>query len=391
MMNNVRVLLFASLALLSSGLAAGPIANVACPNAQILGRGLIDRVCWSCMFPMRLLGIDIFNMNGGRAPPDRASQALCLCGGDLSKGQLPVLGFTMGFWQPLRLIEVVRRPYCFPALGGMVAAQTLSTAGGGAQVGILSSSEPGISTEEMDFWNFHYYAFPLIAILELLDSHTCNIDGMASFDLLQLGEAYPNWYSDELSFLIQPESLLFTNPFAVGAGTIECAWIAARDEPIDSWFWTAGCWGSVYPFSGNMNVSSQIVNNWSLASTKFLYMLARLTMVNRTTGNDALCKPQPMPILKKSQYRLQMMFPVPETEDIDAGGGSAAEGPTQETSGQVRPSQPNRLNFRMRKRCCHSIGDSTLLWGDWRHIPATGEDGVFLLWQWVDCCLGVIF
>lgn len=384
-----RTLIFCVFAFSATTISAASI-NPSCPNAEILGRGLIDKVCWSCLFPIRLLGANIINVNGGRAPSDRASGAVCACGGNLSKGQLPVIGFKIGFWQPLRLMELVRRPYCFPALGGMRATSSLSTAGGGAQVGIMASLEPGLTTEEMDFWNIHYYAFPLVAILELLDSQTCNIDGLSSFDLIQIGEAYPNWYSDELSFLIQPESILFSSPFAVGSSAIECPLIAARDEPIDSWFWTAGCWGSVYPFSGNMNVSSQIVNNWSLASAKFLYMLSRLMMIKRTTGNDAVCEPRKMPILKKSQYRLQMMFPVAETEDRRAGGGSSGNS-NSGAAGQVRVSKPGALNFRMRKRCCHAIGDSTLLWGDWRHLPATGEDAVFLMWQWVDCCLGVVF
>ena len=357
-----------------------PLEDIGCPNSEILGRGLIDRICWSCLFPIALMGIEIFNINGADAPEGHAKQALCICGGSLKDLKLPTIGFTLGYWQPSRLLELTRLPYCFPGLGGLRASTSLSTMGGSAQVGILSSHEFDQTQTEIDFVNIHYYAFPLFAMLELLDFPSCNPDGYMTFDLLQIGEAYPNWYSDELSFLVQPESLLFANPFAQAAAMLECGYIAAMDKPIDTWWWTAGCWGMVYPFSGNMPVSSQIVNNWSLASTKFLYMLGRLKMIKRTVGSDALCEAQDMPILRKSQYRLQMAFPVAETEDTspaDAGSGGSA-------------SAIKASSFRIRKRCCHALGDSTLLWGDWRHVPVTGEDAVFVLWQWVDCCLGVV-
>ncbi len=380
-----------------------PLKDIGCPNSEILGAGLIDRICWSCLFPIALMGVELFNINGAAAPEDHANQALCICGGSLEELELPTIGFTLGYWQPARLLELTRLPYCFPGLGGLRATMSLSTAGGAAQVGILSSQEVDQTQTEIDFVNIHYYAFPLFAMLELLDFPSCNPDGYMTFDLLQIGEAYPNWYSDELSFLVQPESLVFANPFAQAAAMLECGYIAAMDEPIDDWWWTAGCWGMVYPFSGNMPVSSQIVNNWSLASTKFLYMLGRLKMIKRTVGNDALCEAQDMPILLKSQYRMQMAFPVAETDDSATaacgnGGTDPPEGcDTPPAGGGEGGGEGGSMkeaikesSFRIRKRCCHALGDSTLLWGDWRHVPVTGEDAVFILWQWVDCCLGVV-
>jgi conjugal transfer pilus assembly protein TraU len=32
------------------------------------------------------------------------------------------------------------------------------------------------------------------------------------------------------------------------------------------------------------------------------------------------------------------------------------------------------------------IGESPLTWGEWRNIPAVGEDHLYLLWRWNDCC-----
>ena len=70
-------------------------------------------------------------------------------------------------------------------------------------------------------------------------------------------------------------------------------------------------------------------------------------------GNDALCGGSIYPMIPKSQYKMSMLFPIAE-----ASG-----------------------------KCCHPIGQSTFLWGEWRNIPAVGEDFVYMLWRYTDCCL----
>lgn len=55
------------------------------------------------------------------------------------------------------------------------------------------------------------------------------------------------------------------------------------------------------------------------------------------------------PIIVKNQYKLQQAYPVPETISN------------------------------------HWIGESVWKWGQFRHIPAVGEDFVNYLWRWSDC------
>ena len=180
--------------------------------------------------------------------------------------------------------------------------------------------------------------------------------------------------------MIQLESILFANPVALAALPVDCA-AASAAEPIDELHWAAGCWGSVYPFYGNMILNSQTVNNASLTGVKALALMARLKIIERTVGADALCESKAMPILKKSQYRMQMLFPVAES---DGGLGGVAGGDTTLGGTQVPAVDPRAS---LGGRCCHPIGKSTLLWGDWRTRPGTGEDFAFLLWQWRDCCV----
>ena len=89
----------------------------------------------------------------------------------------------------------------------------------------------------------------------------------------------------------------------------------------------------------------------SLLATRAMAALHRRGLARRTVGDDAVCRSRIEPFLPKSQYRWSMLHPIPE-----AGAK-------------------------------HVTGASTFLWGEWRNIPAVGEDAVYVLWRWQDCCL----
>lgn len=78
---------------------------------------MFSDVCWSGMFPIRLAGATMVSGKSG-VPQDASNKIICACGGDLKKGKLPRIGFTVGFWAH-STIDVTRRPYCLPSLGGI--------------------------------------------------------------------------------------------------------------------------------------------------------------------------------------------------------------------------------------------------------------------------------
>ncbi len=41
-------------------------------------------------------------------------------------------------------------------------------------------------------------------------------------------------------------------------------------------------------------------------------------------------------------------------------------------------------------KCAHWIGKSPLQWGEWDGQPGSGNNFVYLVWQWSDCCMGVL-
>lgn len=387
-------------------MAAGPVLAQApstarelqCPNANVFGAKLITGLCWSCMFPVYLAGIEMFSGRFGR-PSGANNNRLCYCPGDLSAGQMPTIGFSVGMYVPSRIIESVRKPWCFPVLFGadMGDAEVMDSA---MQFGRPGRQKNNQDEETLSLYSWHFYAFPIMRMLELFDLPQCNVDNYSSFDVMFMSEAFPNWYDDELAFLIHPESLLFGNPIALAAQVVDCAATSVPGGgPIDSMFWSAGCWGSTYPVVGRSNTTSY-AQGASLVATRAMHLLARLGMLRRTIGSDAMCGGQKMPVLRKSQYRMQQLFPVPESSNTDPGTNPPAPDidladagdPPTATEPTLPPSATIVPEFNMNNvlgGCCHNIGENTLLWGEWRQRPGTGEDFVYLLWRWTDCCAGI--
>jgi len=81
-------------------------------------------------------------------------------------------------------------------------------------------------------------------------------------------------------------------------------------------------------------------------------------------GNDVMCKAKIWPTIDKAQYRFSTFFPEAEV----SGAFKLSDTTTRHLKGS------------------HVIGESTYLWGEWRNKPGVGEDFVYLVWRWTDCC-----
>ncbi|MCB2048364.1 MAG: TraU family protein, partial [Novosphingobium sp.] len=102
------VALFAALALVVLG-AAPARASVTCHGKFV---NPITDVCWSCLFPLSIGGLAIWK--GSRPDPKNPSFPLCACG-----SPIPRIGISVGFWEPVRLVDVTNKAWCFPNLGGI--------------------------------------------------------------------------------------------------------------------------------------------------------------------------------------------------------------------------------------------------------------------------------
>ena len=350
--------------------------NLSCNNYSPLETMFKD-VCWSGMFPFRLMGATFMDGKSG-VPEDANTDILCKCGGDLSKEQLPRIGFTLGFWAPSKIMDVTRKPYCMPSLGGVqLPFGDVEFLNGGTNSGRGGRGDY--------FGNWVLYSFPLIYMLRLIDDGACPPDGMTEFDLLQASPSFPNW-NDVLgryTTFINPEMLLFTGVTSLVALPIDAV-SSSAGKPINELFWTAGAWGPMYPITGfyygSQKTKQDPVTLSSLTAVRGISLLHRLGLLNETIGKSNMCERNPRYVIRKDAYRWQFLAPSPETN-----GPMPGAAPPADTTSQVREvNPPTRFGS-----CNHATGASSAGWGMWRDVPATGEDHSYLIFQWTDCCIGI--
>jgi conjugal transfer pilus assembly protein TraU len=340
----------------------GTPAQAMCPNAHLWGTSLITNICWTCLFPMKIMGS--VQLGSGSVPSGSSDEKVCICSG--SDG-VPSIGFALGAWEPEALVELVRQPYCSPSLEGVRIRNSFKL------WGMKDGSDGGSSSNQ--FLNYHYFSFPLYEILSLLITPECNAGGFTDFDLLYVSEIDPTWSEDELAIFTQPEVAIASNPLLQAECPADCA-AATTATPIDNLWWCVGCWGNLYPFVGNVPSGGSPPRVSSLLASRALAALHRRGLAWRTTGDDVLCGGVIDPMIPKSQYKMSMLFPVPEASSLVQAPNGGANTDTD---------IPHTYNWS--GTCCHNIGVPTFLWGEWRNIPSAGEDFVYLLWRWTDCCV----
>lgn len=365
-------------------------SDFTCPNAKIFGTGLISNVCWSCMFPIRVFGV---NIGSGSVPDGAYRSPLCACPDPLLG--IPIPGIPLSMWEPARLVEVVREPYCSPVLGG-------SSLKGGFNGFRLSGVAAGDEVPRQ-YYNVHYWAFPLHLMLGILTG-SCTNDGFVDLDLMYMSELDPTHADDELALLTGAEGVAVSSLVAQSACPADCI-ASSIGKPIDSLFWCAGCWGHLYPFTGNLAVSRVPPRNAALIATKELAKLHRAGLAWRTVGEKAMCGAYIYPVLPKTQYKLSQLYPMPEASGtFRKSTGTCNDDPKESGSGDSTgssnsvdtgpdsdgnsPSISGIVGTCLsHKGCCHAIGSSQYLWGEWRNIPAIGEDFVEMVWRYKDCCV----
>lgn len=192
--------------------------------------------------------------------------------------------------------------------------------------------------------------YPVIYWLELLTDFACL--ERASFDVAYLTELDPLWNDEETGFILNPEAVLFGNPVAQGACAADCG-LASVGFPNDALFWCGGCQGSLYPFSGTISAHVGGVQASLLAMQRMMAKLHRELLLHGYMGSAGQCTKYPMPIIKKTQYKTQMVYPIPSNQ---RGG-------------------------------CHPLGRSETLWASGKEFPYQGEDFGYLIWRKRNCCV----
>jgi len=275
-------------------------ASHAASTCQGAFPNLFSDICWECVFPIRIGGVKVTSGDDNQTN----HSLICWCPKP-PLGQLTP-GIPISFWEPVRMIDVTRTPYCLVNLGGY------KPLGGNSPKnrGTISLNE-GDGGLKNSFYQVHWYVFPVFYLFELLLDFICV--EKASFDLLYFSELDPLWNNDEWAIIHNPEALVFANPLAQAACAADCA-TASFGFGLDTLFWCAGCHGSVYPFTGSVPAHTSSVQATELLTARVIAKLHRVGLLHAYSGDD-WCGKSYAPIIKKSHYKLQMLNPVPATNN----------------------------------------------------------------------------
>ena len=302
----------------------------------------VTDVCWSCMFPLSVGGLSIWPSLAGRPDTSNPALPICLCG-----SPIPRIGIAVGFWEPVRMVDVTHKPWCFVNLGGIKIAPGFDI-GRGTESG---TAIRGGGSQQTAKWHVHWYIYPLLYWMEIVTDFLCL--EAASVDIAYITEIDPLWQDDTLTALINPEAAVFANPIAQVACAADCVTSTVK-LPIDQLFWCAGCNGSMYPMNGNVAAHMNPIQSSRLAAYRMAFKMHRQALAWGTMGSRGLCNKYPMPILRKQQYRFQMVNPSPMVSG---------------------------------RWACPTIGSSDLKPGSGRSFPVAGEDFGYLVWRKRNCCV----
>ena len=299
----------------------------------------ITDVCWSCLFPITIGHVSVFS---GSVPDNSSnpSSPVCYC-----NTPFPRVGISLGFWEPMALVDVTRQPFCLVNLGG-IQLNMGSSFGTGTQ-------ETASSDHNNSFYHVHWYHYPLLYWLKLIADGLCLETG--DLDIAYLTELDPTWRNDEWGFVLNPEAILFGNPISQAACAADSLAASTRG-PIDALFWCAGSQGSLYPMTGHVQEHVGGVQASTLLTERMAFKMHREGLLWDSAGENgpALCQTYPSPFMPKSRYRYQMTNPIPTT-----GSGG-----------------------------CHPFGATTMTWGAGHEYPFSGEDFGYLVWRKRSCCMG---
>jgi conjugal transfer pilus assembly protein TraU len=305
----------------------------------------ISDVCWTCIFP---ISFGAFAIDFGQEDIPNPASPICICPG------YPIrVGLEVGFWEPARTLEVTRTPYCFPSLGGITISGGVAPRGGAEP-----RSDAGDAVVRDSFRQVHYYINPLLYLLEVLLDNVCVESG--AWDLAYMTEYDPAWHDDELTAILEPEAPLFANLIAIAACSADCI-AASIGFGLKPMIWCSGCNGPVYPMNGNVPVHIGGIQASSLLVHRMLAKLHRLMIAWRWHGADAVCAPVFDPIMDKTGYKTQLLYPIPNTTGNDGSGGG--------------------------RRCCQPLGRTTLIWGMGKEFPIHGEDFSYQIFRKRNCCM----
>lgn len=293
----------------------------------------ISDICWSCLFPISIGDATV--VSGANPDTSNPGSPIQICPAAIGWR----VGLAIGYWEPFAITDVTRSPYCLVNLGGISLPVSY-----GAVDGATESKDSGTTGA---FYQVHWYKYPVIYWLNLITSLACLQSG--DYDIGYVSELDPQWNDDSLSFLVNPEDILFSNPIAQASCAADSA-AALFGSAINSLFWCMGSQGSAYPLTGHVSFEYSTLENAVLLSERMAFKLHRENLIEDSSGsNVSVCHQSYMPIMPKDRYRYEMVNVIADANSCHPFGHTA----TTWQFGKITPADDGNYGFLIfRKRNC---------------------------------------
>jgi conjugal transfer pilus assembly protein TraU len=291
----------------------------------------ITDICWGCLFPLTIGSFTV--VNGKNPDTQNPASPIQVC----REGALPRVGLAIGYWEPFAITDVTRSPYCLVNLGGISLPIEYGAVRGGTEDSDTTSA----------FYQVHWYKYPLILWLNILTSAGCFQHG--DYDIGYVSELDPMWHDDELSFISNPEAILFANPVAQSSCALDAV-SSTTHLPDNSLFWCMGAQGSCYPLSGNISQEYSPLENSTLLTERMAFKLHRELLLNDSSGEDVkVCHEHLQEILPKNRYRYELVNPTADSNSCHPFGSTS----TSWQLGKLNPAEKGNYGYLVwRKRNC---------------------------------------
>jgi len=370
-MKSLCSFIFLSSLLLVEAATAGPLCQGAFPNP-------VTDYCWTCTLPIKLFGTIPLLSDDQEDTNTLGTTPICACG-----SPVPKLGTPVSFWEPSRMVDVTRTPYCFVTLGGIQINLGFGDQFTGTQ---STNSTGGVKQTRRSVYHVHWYINPTMVLASIILDNAC-LDNQG-FDIAYMSEIDPTWGDSELENLLEPDAFLFGNIIEQAACAADCV-ASSIGFGSNTLFWCAGCNGSLYPLNGDVQAHIGGVQASSLLVQRTAARLHRMGTQWAASGSQGLCGYYPQILMDKNNYKYSMSYPAPQGKGDGANNApntAMASGMTQGWQGTSATGLPSATESLGLDKCCQPFGRTTILWGAGKEIPYVGEDFGYIIYRKRDCC-----
>ena len=320
--------------------------NNQAPEATCKGRFInpFTDICWRCIFPISVSVVDFSLVKNQEDNDSSEKEALCSCKNNVG---IPIPGIPTGFWEPSRIFEAVRKPFCFPTLSGLSIDLPFPAPGHTQHSNAYARAKFG----DFAAYNDHMINASWLHILEVQKDNGCVEKTL--FDISYMGELDPLSHDDAAAFLLNPDAVIYANPAAQAACALDCV-AASTGFAKANIYWCAGCQGSIFPLSRNIGAFVGGVQASTLLMQRTMFRMHREGLMLNAAGKEAQCGYQFQPIMDKRNYKYNLLY-------------------------------PQRQGIKD-SRCCQPFGRSTVEIEAGKEVPYTGEDFTMMVFRKRDCC-----